>query len=233
VTTQPFSTGSLADRNVGWAAIASGVIGIVAFACLIAYLATQATEFIRTGVMSPLGKLLISSNYIGVMLQALCMVPVVYALHSFVRLRAPRVSTTVLVIGLVALIGVAVIRLLQFFSPAVSDILFMGPMGFVGVWLIVVNGLLGGVLHGALRILGIVAGLGLVILGSSFFFLGGLAVLTDGPFAYTNNVNFHIGIAIGGFPAFILYPIWAILLGRKLLQLRSIGVVAHTSPSAA
>jgi len=106
-------------------------------------------------------------------------------------------------------------------------------MGFVGVWLIAVNWLLGGVFHVALRVLGIVAGLGLVILGASFFFLGGLAVLTDGPFAYTNNVNFHIGIAIGGFPAFILYPIWAIFAGRKMLQSRGFGIATDGSPRAA
>ena len=94
----------------------------------------------------------------------------------------------------------------------------MGPMGFVGLWLIVVNWLLADVLSRTLRIAGTVAGVGLIILGASFFFLGGLLVLRDGPFAYASNVNFHIGIAIGGFPAFIVYPIWAILLGRKLLR---------------
>ena len=31
-------------------------------------------------------------------------------------------------------------------------------------------------------------------------------------------VSFHIGIAIGGLPEFIMYPIGAILLGRKLLH---------------
>ncbi len=58
----------------------------------------------------------------------------------------------------------------------------------------------------------------MVIVGASFFFLGGLVVLTEGPYAYAHNVNFHIGIAVGGLPGFIMYPIWAILLGRKLLR---------------
>jgi hypothetical protein len=55
-------------------------------------------------------------------------------------------------------------------------------------------------------------------LRASFFFLGGLVVLTDGPFAYANDVDFHNGIAIGGVPGNILYPIWTVLLGRKLAQ---------------
>jgi hypothetical protein len=96
----------------------------------------------------------------------------------------------------------------------------MAPLGFVGVWLIAVNWLAGGVISIVLRIMGIIAGLGLVIVGASFFFLGGLAVLTDGPFAYANNVSFHIGIRIGGIPGFILYPIWAIMFGRSLLRMQ-------------
>lgn len=221
------------NRAAAWAAIASGTIGIVAFGCLIAYLATQATEFIETGVMSPLGRLLISINYGGVMLQALLMVPVARALYSEARSRAPKASSFALAIGLVALVGVAIVRLLQFFSPAVSDILFMAPMGFVGIWLIAINFLLVGVFRGALRALGTVAGLGLLVLGASFFFLGGLAVLTDGPFAYTNNVNFHIGIAIGGFPAFILYPTWSILVGREMLRARAPSEIVASFPRAA
>jgi hypothetical protein len=146
------------------------------------------------------------------------MVPVALALSTLSHDKAPSASRISVVVGIIALLGVAIARLLLLISPAVSDILFMGPMGFVGLWLIAVNWLSAGVITRALRILGMIAGLGLTILGASFFFLGGLAVLTDGPFAYANNVNFHIGIAIGGFPAFILYPTWAILIGRRLLR---------------
>ena len=99
-----------------------------------------------------------------------------------------------------------------------SDILFMAPTGFVGVWLIVVNGLGASGLSRGLRAVGILAGIGLVIGGASFFFLGGLAVFTDGPFAYANDVDFHVGIAIGGILGNILFPTWAILLSRKLIR---------------
>ena len=175
--------------------------------------------------MPPVGRILITTNYVGVLVQALLMVPVALALRALIRNQTPAISRTFLVVGTTALLGVALARLLLLLNPAVSDILFMGPMGFVGVWLIAVNWLSAGVISRVLRTLGIIAGLGLVILGASFFFLGGLAVLTDGPFAYANNVNFHIGIAIGGFPAFILYPIWAILLGRRLLRMQDTRLV--------
>jgi hypothetical protein len=100
----------------------------------------------------------------------------------------------------------------------VSDILFMAPTTFVGLWLVVVNWLLAGKLSLSARALGTTAGLGLLTVGLSFFFLGGLVVLTEGPFAYANDKDFHLGIAIGGVPGFILYPVWAVLLGRMLLR---------------
>jgi hypothetical protein len=205
-------------RSAGWAAIASGFVGILAVGSLIAYLTTQADEFIKSGVMPPVGRLLITSNYVGVMLQAIFMIPVAVALHTLGRQRSVGVSRAAVTVGIIALCGVALFRLLLLVNPAVSDILFMGPIGFVGVWLIVVNWLLAGVLSRAIRITGTIAGVGLVIVGASFFFLGGLVVLTEGPYAYTSNVAFHIGIAVGGLPGFIIYPIWAILLGRKLLR---------------
>ena len=64
----------------------------------------------------------------------------------------------------------------------------------------------------------IVAGVGLVIAGLSFFFLGGLDVLTKGPDAYGENLPFHLGLWIGGVPGFVLLPIWGILCGRTLMQ---------------
>src|SRR5258705_4335235 len=128
------------------------------------------------------------------MVQAVLKTPVARALHLLARQRSPRASSVAMATGLIALCGVAIIRLLQFVSPAVSDILFMGPMGFVGLWLIIVNWLLAGAYSRALRVFGMISGLGLVILGASFFFLGGLAVLTDGPFSCTNHGNFPICI---------------------------------------
>jgi len=204
--------------RVGWASIASGILGLVAVACLFAYLATQARTFMQTGVMPPLGRVFLTANYAGGLLQALLMIPAAIAVSALGERGSSRVRRVTTVVGCIGLSLVALLKLLLLLpDPALSDILFMGPTGFVGVWLVVVNGLLAGKLALSARILGTIAGLGLVIVGLSFFFLGGLAVLTDGPFAYANDVDFHIGIAIGGVPGFILYPIWAVLLGRRLL----------------
>ena len=46
------STGST-YRSAGWSAIASGVIGIISFVCLIVYLATQADQFLNQASCRP------------------------------------------------------------------------------------------------------------------------------------------------------------------------------------
>ena len=219
----PAATTSDSSR-AGWAAIASGAFGVLAFSAMLAYLMTTPKEILESevvlkpGVMPPLSRLLLTSSEVLCMLQALIMIPVALVLHAFGRQRSQGVSRATVTIGVIALFSVALLRLLALFSPGVSGILFMGPTGFVGVWLIVVCWLLAGVLSRGLRIVGTIAGIGFVIQGASFFFLGGLAVLTDAPEAYANDVDFHNGNALGGVPAAILYPIWAMLLGRKLFR---------------
>jgi ketosteroid isomerase-like protein len=209
---------SAPHRFAGWASIASGIVGLVAVVCLIAYLTTQAQTFMQSGVMPPLGRMLLTANVAGGLLQALLMIPAAIAVSALVERGSSHVSQAMTVVGCIGLSVVALLKLLLLLpDPAVSDILFMGPTGSVGVWLVVVNWLLAGKLALFARILGTIAGLGLVIVGVSFFFLGGLAVLSGGPFAYANDVDFHIGIAVGGVPGFILYPVWAVWLGRTLL----------------
>jgi hypothetical protein len=133
MTTVQSATTSESYRPAGWAAIASGVIGMIAIGSLIAYLATQATEFLESGVMPPVGRLLLTSNYVGVILQALFMIPAALALHALGRQRSPGMSRAAVTVGIIALCGVALLRLLLLINPAVSDILFMGPIGFVGL----------------------------------------------------------------------------------------------------
>ena len=212
-------------RSVGWAAIASGVLALIAFVSLIAYLTTTPQEILDSqvildpGVMPPMSRFLLASNSVEIAFQSLLMIPVALALHAFGHRRSPVASRAALALGILGLCGVALFQLLPLINPKVSDIFFMGPTGFVGAWLIAINWVLASVLSGRLRIVGTVAGIGLVIVGASFFFLApGVDVLITRPLAYANDVDFHNGIAIGGVPGNILYPIWAILVGRSLLR---------------
>jgi len=219
MTTLPLNSHAPSNsRLAGRAAITSGVVGILAFASLVAYLATQVSEFANTGVMPAAGRILLSLNYVGVAVQALCLIPAVVALHRLGGWRSPRLSKWATRMCVSALAVVVVVRLLIFVSPAVSDILFMAPMGFVGAWLLLVNWLLNGVLPRWLRIIGWIAGAGLTVVGLNFFFNGGMAVFTHGPWAYADDIPFHKGLALGGLPGFILFPIWAIFVGIRLAR---------------
>jgi hypothetical protein len=110
------------------------------------------------------------------MLQAILMIPVALAIRAFARHRSPGLSRAVTLVGVCALAVIALLRLLLFLNPmAISDILFTGPMGFVGAWLIMVNRRLPELLSKGLRITGTVAGVGWIIASLSFFLLGGLA----------------------------------------------------------
>jgi hypothetical protein len=206
-------------RLAGRSAIFSGAIGIVAFGALMAYLATQFSAYSNTGVMPLAGKVLLSVDYAGVAIQALLMIPAVITFDRLGEWKSPRFGKWAKVVGVSALVVVAIVRLLIFVSPSVSDILFMAPMGFVGAWLLAVNGFTKNVFPRWLRFLGLVAGAGLTVVGLNFFFNGGMAVFTRGPWAYADDVPFHKGLALGGLPGFILFPIWGILVGIRLARL--------------
>jgi hypothetical protein len=213
------------NRLAGWAGIVSGISGLVAVYFLLAYLgsasATTRQEWLADGAVgTPPGVFAFQTvNYVGVLLQALFMIPVAVTLRQLDKLHQglSRLAATV---GIVALGAIVMLRLLVLTlgNRAVPDLLFLGPTGFVGIWLVFVNWLLTPVLPKKARVLGTIAGIGLAIAGASFFFLGGLTVLTEGPYAVAGDVDFHAGLYIGGFPGFILYSIWAILVGRRLLR---------------
>lgn len=230
MTTLPVATTrEPTNRPAGWAAIASGLMGIMSFAFLIAcavFIASQKTEIKEFDDAPLLARLLFKGSYVGNVLQALFMIPVAATVHTLGRLRSQRMSRAATAVGISALIAVVVLRGLPLVNPKASDILFIGPMGFVGVWLVAVNWLLSGVLGRGTRITGTIVGIGFVIAGLSFFFLGGLAEFTH-PNSIRDDLVFHIGLWVGGIPAFILYPVWTILLGRKLLRARDHG----TTPS--
>ena len=224
MTTPPAATATRpTKRFVGWAAIASGIMGIMSFGFLLAFVAYAVTHKmgdIKEFADIPLvGRLLLKGSYVGSMLQALCMIPVLIAMHALGRLRSQKMSGAVTAVGMIGLIAVALLRAIILVNPKVSDILFIGPMGFVGVWLVMSNSLLRGVFSRGIRVMGVIVGVGFVIAGLSFFFLGGLAEFSH-PGALGNDLVFHAGLWGGGIPAFLLYPLWAILLGRKLLRSR-------------
>jgi hypothetical protein len=205
-------------------AILSGVLGICSFGSLIAYITTPALQMDESGGVPPMGELLLTVQFLSSAVQVLMMIPVAIWLSGISAWQSPApgrngIAQGWTILGVVALTGVAILRLAAMVDTAISDILFMLPMGLVGVWLLAVNRKNPIESPGWMRILGVVAGLGLIGVGLNFLFNGGLAVFSKDPMAYGDDVNFHIGLGLFGFPGFSLFATWSVLLGLRLLKL--------------
>jgi hypothetical protein len=209
---------TLLQRRTPWLAIGSGFFGIFSFGCLVAYIMTPAFQMQDSGVVAPQGKLLLTVQFLSSMAQALMMIPVAIWLYRIGGWRGRSPGRSWMILGVMALGGVGLLRLIALVDAAVSDILFMIPMGLVGVWLAAVNWDNPLALPGWMRMLGGIAGICLFGIGLNFFFNGGLVVFSKGPMAYGDDVNFHIGLGLSGLPGFTLFPIWCILLGLRFLK---------------
>jgi len=128
-------------RSTPSLAIVSGVLGICSFGSLIAYITTPALQMQESGAVPPMGVLLLNIQFLSSAAQVLMMIPVAIWLYggSGRRSLTPKRNGMVqswTIFGVVALAGVAILRLAAMVDGAVSDILFMLPMGLVGVWLL-------------------------------------------------------------------------------------------------
>jgi hypothetical protein len=125
-------------------AILSGVLGICSFGSLIAYITTPSLQMQETGGVPPMGELLLTAQFLSSAAQVLMMIPVALRLYGMSGRRSPApgrngIAQGWTILGVVALAGVAILRLAAMADAAVSDILFMLPMGLVGIWLVAVN----------------------------------------------------------------------------------------------
>jgi hypothetical protein len=211
-------------RSVQWLAILSGILGICSFVSLITYITSPDLQMEESGAVAPTGQLLLTAQFLCSAAQVFLMSPVAIWFYRLDQQRSPGVGRNPVVrhwtmLGLVALVAVGLLRLIAMVDVAISDILFMLPMGLVGAWLVAINWVNPMALPKWMRIWGAVAGVGLVGVGLNFIFNGGLAVFTEGPMAYGDNVQFHIGLGLFGFPGFVLFATWSVLLGLRLLTL--------------
>jgi hypothetical protein len=133
----------------------------------------------------------------------------------------------------VTFLTLVVVLTLLSFVKVVADVLYMIPQGAVGGWLIVVSLQKAYGLSKGLRILGIVAGIGLILIS---FFPIGYALFVDpailhGPIsdddptpAGTDRANgiIHMVLAVGTLIGCSMYPLWSALAGRWLIR-RGVG----------
>lgn len=210
------------DRLAGRLAILSGLSGIVSFICLILFLVLRPSPGDHLT-----SQLLLRSHDVGVILQSLCLMPLVLALDAIARRDVPASSRKMRPAGIACLTLVVVLMLLSLAKVA-ADVLYMIPQGAVGLWLIAACRQAANGLPRGLRILGIVAGIGLLLVSA---FPIGYAMSVDpailrGPVSDddptppgtdTANQVVHIVLAVGTLVGCSTYPVWSALTGRWLL----------------
>lgn len=223
-------------RLAAWAATASGIIGVMALGLLIAAVQAHVAEVESELAAGRMQKgvwevRLFRSQDVGLILQALLMIPVVSALPALGAQRFTGLNQATSGLGVVAHVALALALVLNFVFPDGSDMLYMVPLGVVGLWLIIVNWLLSGTFSPGLRRTGMVAGIGLVVIGLSCLAIaaaiGPFVLAAWGPnprdidpvkMSSLLNRMGHLGLLIGTIMGRAVYPIWAILLGRRLLR---------------
>ena len=209
------------NRLPGRLAIISGVFGIAAFACLVVFLVMRPSD-------PQTSHILLRSHDAGVIVQSLCLMPFALALGAIARQQSHETGRVMGIAAVTSLTLVVILMVLSFVN-IVADVLYMIPQGAVGGWLIAVcrqhaNGLPKG-----LRILGIVAGVGLLLIS---VFPIGYALFVDPAILYgpisdhvpappgTRKANgiIHLVLAIGTLIGCSMYPLWSALAGRWFLM---------------
>lgn len=210
-------------RKAGWAAIASGVIGITAFAVLITAVTTRVSYIPPERIY-----LLFGAHDVGVAFQFLLLIAAVIGLRTLSRQSSPGIGKAFFATGKWALIFVVILVLLGIGEKIVSNGHYMFPQGIFGIWLIIVNWRFSGSLPWWLRWFGMIAGLGLVLTGVSFvglcFIYPSTLAIPPGTPETVKEVNsafntfIHQLILISSFMGVATLPLWTILTGFQLLK---------------
>jgi hypothetical protein len=200
-------------RLNGQLAIASGIIGIVATAVLVAFYILDVPQVVASGAKtSPLGAL--NDALAGV--QLLVLVPVAARL----RFADDRLSVLAAILGVTGMAAVAVASELYVFGVVGSEVnypIVAAGNGLVAVWMVTIS-LVGrsGQLPRGLTPFGLATGAGILMIPLGVFLLGGLGALTD-PRSVLQNYPFLTTVAIGIVAIALGLPLWSIWLGRHLL----------------
>lgn len=210
-------------RSAGKAAIASGVIGIIAYVFLIGFLLIR-NQDAQNGVLP------IRVHDSCVILQFIFLIPVVTALFKLIQERSSNLSQAMFIVG-VGAVGFTIFFLFLIFPKVLADTLYMFPQGVFGVWVIIASWRLKGIVPNWLRWFGILVGFGLALVG---IFPIGYAIFVDNiilqipapsnevmdriPAETPANILIHQFLYIGSFIGVLTLPIWTIFIGVSLLR---------------
>lgn len=216
---------SAVDRIADFGAIgalASGGVAAVGTISLLVFVAIEGSATALSVSAEPAAFVRLADAFGG--LAVLLAIPVAVRLHRAWSVRGGTVSGVTLVVGLLSLVGYAVVSLSYAAGldlPATQGPLTVLAMGAVGLWIVVVNiRRADTALEGGLRRVGLVTGAGTLLLFVAYFAGGGTAGLAGGSFGL-RSVSLAIAYAVGSFAWQIGYPIWSIWLGRRWQTIRA------------
>jgi hypothetical protein len=212
-------------RYVGWAAILSGLVDLIGLVFLVLFYILEAPRILQSGEPStpPLFGTLNDASFIFV---ALFMIPVAVALHQRQQNQSPALSWIALATGLIGVLVAATTQALyvpRVISTAQQSPLLTISIGTIGVWLFLVNLLArrGKTLPNGLGWLGMAVGASLIFLPVTYFAGGGSEMVNE-PGASLSNPLVIAGFVVATLGLAVVYPVWAILLGRVFLH-RQVG----------
>jgi hypothetical protein len=200
-------------RLNGQLPIASGIVGILATAVLVAFYVLDVPQLVASGAKtSPLGAL---NDALGGV-QLVVLLPVAARL----RFADDRLNLVAAILGVTGMAAAAVASELYVSGVIASEVnypIVAAGNGLVAVWMVTIS-LVGRSrqLPRGLTRLGVATGAGILMIPLGVFLLGGLGALTD-PKLALQNYPFLATIAIGIVAVAIGLPIWSIWLGRHLL----------------
>jgi len=222
-------------RSAGRAAIMSGMIGLVAYGFLWAFLVPTIS-----GGDEQACRPLITTHDVGVLLQSLFLIPLVLTFGDIVGQRSPSARRSTVAVGIAAL-ALTILSLLLIIANLLAGPFFMLWQGVLGIWLIAVNRLVSDTFSRGLRWFGTVVGVGLMIAAvfpvGNFLFVDptfGPLPFNSEPPAGTERANeiLHNILTIGGFLGVAPLPIWTALVGRRLLKMGRLVTVGLTTEDA-
>jgi hypothetical protein len=226
-----------ASRRTWKFALVSGVLGLLAVGLLIAALAapTPSPQTMRRETN------LFLLQDAGVILQALAMIPVTIGLYRLSLSQNATRSRNCLLLGLIAQSALITTSGL-IFSDTVSDMLYMAPIGLVGLWLLMVSHR-DSMLSSGVIWTGRIAGFGLLLVGLGFvlygifvapaIFLRPLSTAeVDAQTLTLPNLIAHVCLGAGTLLGRLVYPVWALLLGLNLSRRSTLPTTQPTSAMA-
>lgn len=156
------------------------------------------------------------------------MIPIALALHQRVAARsvvASRVATVIGIVGMSILIAFSVLILLRVMTEPQSGMQTALAFGAIGIWLVIANYFSHeNTLPARLAWLGIFIGAAYMLFAIVFSISG--AANVESSAALQSNIPFLIGYAALSLSSFILFPVWAIWLGRVLQTRTRVNTVA-------